>query len=184
MTAIQQPIDPVSTRPNPLTGFCGKRLVLRLALFVLLAAGFPFSPLPGGFTDQFLPISVAHAQSGDKTNEDEEAAEEKPQDNGLLPPLYDQGMLRLSEILGALHYLRTLCDSGEGQLWRSQMNEMIVREDPSKERKEKMVAHFNKGFRSYQEVYRECTPAAVESSNRFLREGIKISAEIPARYGN
>jgi uncharacterized protein (TIGR02301 family) len=31
---------------------------------------------------------------------------------------YDEKLLRLSEILGAVHYLRELCGANEGQSWR------------------------------------------------------------------
>lgn len=92
-------------------------------------------------------------------------------------------MLRLSEVLGSLHYLRELCGAKEGQKWRRAMQDMINDEEPTNERKAQMIANFNHGFRGFQETYRECTGAAIEANNRYIAEGIKLSGEIPTRYG-
>ena len=101
-----------------------------------------------------------------------------------LPPAYNDQMMRLAEILGSLHYLRDLCGAEENQLWRDQMQDMLAKEKPSQDRRLKLTARFNRGFRSYQEIYRECTPSAAEAANRYLRQGTRIAAEIPNRYGN
>ena len=100
-----------------------------------------------------------------------------------LPPAYGNQMLRLSEILGSLHYLRELCGAKEGQKWRDAMSDLIKDEEPSEERKAQMIANFNHGFRGFQETYRECTNSAIEANNRYIAEGIKLSGEIPTRYG-
>ena len=34
-------------------------------------------------------------------------------------------MVRLSEILGAIHHLREVCNANEGQLWRSKMQDLL-----------------------------------------------------------
>lgn len=100
-----------------------------------------------------------------------------------LPPAYEEEMLRLAEILGSLHYLRELCGAQEGQLWREQMQELLDKEEPTAERRARLIARFNRGYRGYREIHRECTPAAAEAANRYLRQGIRIAAEIPNRYG-
>lgn len=101
-----------------------------------------------------------------------------------LPPAYEEQMLRLSEILGSLHYLRELCNAKEGQVWREQMESLLEKEEPTQTRREHLIARFNHGFRGFQEIYRECTPAAAEAANRYLRQGARLAAEIPNRYGN
>jgi len=101
----------------------------------------------------------------------------------VLPPAYNTQMMRLSEILGSLHYLRELCGAEEGQQWREQMETMIAQEEPIPERQAQMIASFNRGFRGFQETYRECTDAAIEANNRYLFEGAKLAGEIPTRYG-
>jgi len=101
----------------------------------------------------------------------------------VLPPAYEEQMLRLSEILGALHYLRDLCGANEGQLWREQMQNMLLQEEPTDERRALLIARFNRGFRGFQETYRECTDAAIEANNRYIFEGTRLAGEIPGRYG-
>lgn len=100
-----------------------------------------------------------------------------------LAPAYEKQMLRLSEVLGALHYIRELCNANEGQQWRDQMELLIKEEQPTQEQKAQLIANFNNGFRGFQESYRECTPSAIEANNRYITEGLKLSGEIPARFG-
>lgn len=101
-----------------------------------------------------------------------------------LPPAYEEQMLRLSEILGSLHFLRELCGAKEGQTWREQMEALLEKEEPTQARREHLISRFNHGFRGFEEIYRECTPAAAEAANRYLRQGARLAAEIPNRYGN
>ncbi len=101
----------------------------------------------------------------------------------VLPPAYDDQMMRLAEILGALHYLRELCGAKEEQLWRDEMKNLIDQEEPTAERRAMLIARFNRGFRGYHEIYRDCTPAAIEANNRYIRQGTRLAGEIPNRYG-
>jgi uncharacterized protein (TIGR02301 family) len=98
-------------------------------------------------------------------------------------PPYEDQLLRLAEILGAIHYLRPLCQSGEGDQWRDQMDALLNSEQPDEARRRRMVDRFNRGYESFRSVYRECTAAAAMASNRYLQEGVKIAADITARYG-
>ena len=97
---------------------------------------------------------------------------------------FDGDLQRLSEILGALHYLRGLCGAKEGQKWRNEMQALIEAETSVGERRTRIVASFNRGYRSFQQTYRSCTPAADFAIRRYLEEGSKISREITARYAN
>ncbi|QRG06434.1 TIGR02301 family protein [Xanthobacter dioxanivorans] len=100
------------------------------------------------------------------------------------PPPYDPDLMRLAEILGALHYLRPLCGvSGEAQKWRGEMQSLIDTEQPSDTRKAKIIASFNRGYSSYAEVYRICTPAARFAVDRQLEEGSRLAHDIVVRYG-
>ena len=97
---------------------------------------------------------------------------------------YDRDLQRLSEILGALHFLRGICGSNEGQKWRSEAQALIDAEAPAGERHEQMVASFNRGYRAFQQGYRSCTPAADFAIRRYLQEGARIARDITARYAN
>lgn len=99
------------------------------------------------------------------------------------PPPYEEQLLRLSEILGAVHYLGHLCETDAGDVWREQMEKLIETEDPDELRRARLVDRFNRGYESYRSVYLACTPAASEASERYLQEGAKIAGEITARYG-
>ena len=100
------------------------------------------------------------------------------------PAPFETDLMRLSEILGALQYLRALCGANEGQKWRDEMQALIEAEAVTPDRKNRMVANFNRGYRSFQQAYRTCTPAANVAVRRYLDEGAKISREITARYTN
>jgi len=88
---------------------------------------------------------------------------------------YDDRLFRLSEILGAVHYLRELCGADEGQLWRDRMTELLQSEGTSALRKAKLTRSFNKGYQSYSRTYNTCSPSAQNVINRFLTEGSTIA---------
>jgi uncharacterized protein (TIGR02301 family) len=100
------------------------------------------------------------------------------------PAPFDADLQRLAEILGALHYLRAVCGANDGQRWRNEMQALVDAETPSGERRRKVVASFNRGYRGFQQTYRTCTPAADIAIRRYLDEGAKIARDITARYAN
>ena len=97
---------------------------------------------------------------------------------------FDPVLERLAEILGSLHYLRGVCGSNEGTKWRNEMQALVDAEAPSGPRRTQMIAHFNRGYRTFEQSYRTCTPAADLAIRRYLEEGSKIAREVTARYGN
>jgi len=100
------------------------------------------------------------------------------------PAPFDGDLARLAEILGALHYLRAVCGANDGAKWRNEMQALIDAEAPSGDRRRKIVAGFNRGYRGFQQTYRNCTPAADLAIRRYLDEGAKIARDITARYAN
>ena len=100
------------------------------------------------------------------------------------PPAYEGEMGRLAEILGALHYLRPLCGTVDGSRWRNEMSSLIEAEQPPAERRDRLIASFNRSYVAYEQTYRSCTPAAGLAIRRFIDEGAKLSREIATRYGN
>lgn len=96
---------------------------------------------------------------------------------------YTSDLLRLSELLGALHHLRPLCGAQETRLWRDKMANLLAAENPSAEMRSRMIGRFNRSYRDLSEVYRTCTPAAEAIIARFVIEGERIAADIVARYG-
>ena len=101
------------------------------------------------------------------------------------PAPFEGALMRLSEILGGLHYLRGICSPNEGPKWRNQMQSLIDAEAPQgTQRRAHMMASFNRGYRGFQQAYRTCTPAADLAIRRYLDEGAKISRDVTARYAN
>ncbi len=96
---------------------------------------------------------------------------------------YDKQLLRLSEVLGGIHYLRALCNAGDGQKWRRQMQDLVSAEGTTPYRRAQLVESFNKGYRSYQRTYRTCTPTARRAIRRFLDEAITIGEALVAEGG-
>lgn len=91
---------------------------------------------------------------------------------------YDQKLYRLSEILGAVHYLRELCGSNDKQLWREKMEELLNSEGTTALRRANLSRRFNRGYRGYSRTYRGCTSSAQGTIERFLKEAITITDEL------
>jgi len=91
---------------------------------------------------------------------------------------YDDKLMRLSEILGAVHYLRELCGSSDGQKWRDQMRELMDTEGSSALRRAKLTRSFNNGYRSYSRTYNVCSQSAQTAITRFLAEGAEIAESL------
>jgi uncharacterized protein (TIGR02301 family) len=138
-------------------------------MLALAAGGGHIRSMPRLFAILLLVVSatVAHGQAS----------------QGARAP-YESDLQRLSEILGALHYLRDICGAREGMAWRNEMQALVDAEAPSGERRERLIASFNRGYRGFQQTYRTCTPAADYAIRRYLEEGSKIARDITARYAN
>ena len=100
----------------------------------------------------------------------------------LIAP-YDDKLLRFSEVLGSLHYLRALCGANEGTKWRDAMNDLLVSEQPSPKRRARLVSRFNRGYRSLNQIYSNCTESALVASDRYRKEGVLLTSQITSRYG-
>ncbi|MGL4443551.1 MAG: TIGR02301 family protein [Alsobacter sp.] len=99
------------------------------------------------------------------------------------PPPYEPKLLRLSEILGALAFLRPLCGGNDEREWRVRMTQLIDAEASTTGRRERLAGAYNRGYREYAHTYRRCTPAAEVAIGRFVEEGGKLARELASRYG-
>jgi uncharacterized protein (TIGR02301 family) len=91
---------------------------------------------------------------------------------------YDDKIMRLSEILGAIHYLRELCGADDGQLWRQRMQELISAEGTTALRRARLTRAFNQGYRSYSRTYTQCTPTAKTAIGRFFAEATQLTSAL------
>jgi uncharacterized protein (TIGR02301 family) len=90
-------------------------------------------------------------------------------------------LVRLSEILGAVHHLREVCNANEGQLWRMKMQELLKLEAPANDLKELMIARFNRTYHQHRLAYPRCTGQARTDISRFLDEGAALSQLLAAK---
>ncbi|KQV64001.1 TIGR02301 family protein [Rhizobium sp. Root1220] len=98
---------------------------------------------------------------------------------------YDDKLSRLAEVIGSVHYLRTLCKADNGGDWRARMQQLLdseAKDEP--QRKEKLTAAFNRGYRAFASVYTDCTQAAIVAEERYRNEGATLATEITSRFGN
>lgn len=98
-------------------------------------------------------------------------------------PLYETKLIRLAEVLGSIHSLRNICGESSSQ-WRDRMDALLLAENPDPTRKARLIASFNRGYRTFNETYSACTSQAIAAIDRYEQEGTKLSSEIVSGYGN
>lgn len=96
---------------------------------------------------------------------------------------FEGDLMRLSEVLGSLHFLRNLCGE-KGEQWRGEMEKLVAAENPDAPRRARLIASFNRGYRSFEGSYVSCTASATEAIRRYVKEGETLSRAIAVRYGN
>lgn len=119
-----------------------------------------------------LPISAV-GQEGEST---------QPEPPEIIAPPYEAELMRLAEILGALHYLRPLCGHDEPEEWSGRMQALLAAEVTNELRRRRFVERFNQGYRGFASVYQRCTPSAEAASRRYAAQGSKITREVTAKY--
>lgn len=124
-----------------------------------------------------LPSSILAQQRPPATTKSAEPAPEPP------PPPYEPQLLKLSEIMGSLAYLRTLCAGKEAQDWRDRMAALVEAEGRTPARRERLTAAYNRGFRAYSLTHRACTEGSQEASTRLAGEGERLARVLASRYG-
>jgi uncharacterized protein (TIGR02301 family) len=98
-------------------------------------------------------------------------------------PPYQPKLERLSEILGSVHFLRNLCGESTS-VWREKMDALLTAEKAETERRARLVAHFNRGYRAFSSTYVKCTPSATQALANYVKEGETLTKEVVLRYGN
>lgn len=131
-----------------------------------------------------LMLTLAGPAAAQKQGQPPAAAPEVTITTEEKPAPYDAQLLRLAEILGSVHYLRTLCGADSAD-WRASMQTLLDAETVNEpQRRERLTASFNRGYRAFAAVHTSCTPAARTAEERYRNEGATLAGEIAARYGN
>lgn len=161
---------------------------LNILLPILVALLLSHSPFA---TAVAVAQETEEEEDGGAAESEAEAAEDGDEGEMAGPPApptpetpYDDRLARLGEIVGSIQYLRELCDSEDDHDWRAMLRELIDAEAPEPDRKARLTAAFNRGYRAFSATYNECTPQAVGAEARYRSEGATLASEIIARFGN
>jgi uncharacterized protein (TIGR02301 family) len=163
----------------------GRARGLRLLCSLAVVAGLV--PPPGGALAATPTRAKTHGVSLKKTHKGAKPEQKAPEPavQAEPPPApYDPQLVRLSEVLGGLSFLRDLCGDGDGEDFRSKMSQLRDSAAPAGLRRQKLTAAFNRGFRGYELTYRSCTPNARLVIARYLEEAERLSQDVVTRYGN
>lgn len=116
------------------------------------------------------------------------ALSQTPPAPAMVDPLpaaaYEPQLMRLSEIMGALHHLRAVCPGGDTGQWREEMQRLLDIESQSPVRRERMTQMFNRGFTSLEQSHRTCQPTTREIIRRHVNEGHRLVRELQSRFAN
>ena len=129
-----------------------------------------------------LSAGASHAQSARPKPEPPKAPPAPVSLESAAPP-YETPLLRLSELLGALTYLRDLCGHGDGGEFRARMAALIDSETAAGTRRDRIAGYFNRGFQEYELLHRTCTPVSREIVRRAMTEAGSLAHDIGNRYG-
>ncbi|KAA2236082.1 TIGR02301 family protein [Salinarimonas soli] len=132
-------------------------------------------------------VEPAPAQSQRRSAPPAQAAPAKPETPPPAPEPpgapYEKELLRLSEILGSLTFLRTLCKESDAGDWRARMEALLTAEGTTPGRRERLAGAYNRGFKGFALTYRACTPNAQAAVARYVREGESLSRTLAGRFG-
>jgi uncharacterized protein (TIGR02301 family) len=130
--------------------------------------------------------ALAQQRSGRTTTPPRETAKEAPKETSApadIPAPYDRDLMRMSEIIGALAFLRGLCGAPDAADWPARMKALIESEGVVPARRDRLAGAYNRGYRGYALTYRVCTPAAHEAAARYVAEGDRLSHALAGRFG-
>ncbi|ACA16559.1 conserved hypothetical protein [Methylobacterium sp. 4-46] len=129
------------------------------------------------------PAPVLAQQGRAKPAAPAKPPEKEPPPPPEAPAPYDKDLLRLSEIIGALSFLRDLCGQADAAEWPARMKALLEAEGTTPGRRDRLAGAYNRGYRGYAVNYRICTPSAQEASARFIAEGERLSTALAGRFG-
>jgi uncharacterized protein (TIGR02301 family) len=90
----------------------------------------------------------------------------------------DDGLTRLSEILGSIHHLRDVCGANDGPLWRNKMIDMINIANLDAEKRQQMISHFNDAYYDARTRYPMCTRDAAKRANTLFDEAHTLASRL------
>lgn len=95
---------------------------------------------------------------------------------------YLQETRQLAQVLGNAHYLRLLCAGRGDQSWREFMRQLLDREGGA--RRTDLVDAFNLGYRTGEERFPACSPAAQAEETELKAQGLRLADTLSARHSD
>ena len=100
---------------------------------------------------------------------------------------YEGQLLRLAELMGALSYLRDLCQegggAGDGARYRDALARLIASDPRPQEARDQLAGAFNRGLDGYRLTYRACTDNARAAMGAYREETARLAKEVAGRWG-
>lgn len=97
-------------------------------------------------------------------------------------PPYQAEMQRLVEILGSLYFLEPLCRPRPTADWRAEASDLIARDQPDDDRRQRLNGAFNQGYLAYARLYKLCTVSANLALSRLLGEAEQLARDIEGKF--
>lgn len=99
------------------------------------------------------------------------------------PTAFDPDLLRLTEIAGALTMLDAVCGGASPAIWRDKIRALIEAQQMGETDRRRYVDAFNRGYRTFAAVRRDCTEQTAYARQRYLDEGAALAARLGERFG-
>jgi uncharacterized protein (TIGR02301 family) len=130
-----------------------------------------------------LCVASANAQQRPRAAPPAKAEPAKPEPPPEPPPAaYEPELLRLSEVLGTLSYMTTLCEQPGSDSWQLRMVQLLEAEGSTVVRKERLAGAYNRGYLGHQPAHRVCTDRSKLVIDRMLEQGQRLTRELATRY--
>ncbi|WP_068318351.1 TIGR02301 family protein [Polycladidibacter hongkongensis] len=134
-------------------------------------------------TAAFLASGLGATGTWAQETGNNKATEATPPAAALLDAPYESQLMKIAEVMGALHFLRPLCGApDEREEWRNRMLALLNVEVQNELRRRRFVERFNRSYRSFASVYESCTPSAQLASQRFAEKGWNTTQRLINKY--
>lgn len=94
---------------------------------------------------------------------------------------YEADLVRMSELLGSIHHLRSICTLNEGSMWRGKMIDMLGTLEGSKSQRDMLISHFNDYYFRAERRFPICTSVAAREANKLFREAETLARRLSSQ---
>ena len=97
-------------------------------------------------------------------------------------PPFEDDLLRLAEIIGALEYLHPLCARQKAGVWKVEMANLLdsVGADPA--RRARHIAHYNQAYARFTQLHRSCTEVTTKIVDIYEKEAIVLTRQMANEF--